>query len=83
VRKILTWAAGAAGGLAAVKALRRQAEAQPATAPDERAEELRTKLEQARAADEELPQAAADDPDARRDRVHEEARAALDEMGRD
>jgi len=61
-----------------------------AEAPDERADKLRAKLAESRTADpvaEEPPSAAGgedaeepESPDERRHRVHEEGRAALDEM---
>jgi hypothetical protein len=87
VRRLLTWLAGAAGGLAAYRALarRRAAVAEPAVDHDARAEELRESLARAREAEEEAPaeSGGADDPDARRRAVHEQARTALDEMRRD
>jgi hypothetical protein len=54
--------------------------------PDPRAEELRTRLEAAKAAGDDRAEFEAGetpvdaDPDARRRDVHEEARAAIDEM---
>jgi hypothetical protein len=67
--------AGAAGGLAAYRAVaRRKAVPEPEAAADP-AEELRAKLAQARAQESEPA-----GPDARRESVHEQARAALDEM---
>jgi hypothetical protein len=87
VGRLLTWLAGAAGGLAAYRALaRRRAPApEPEAAADTRAEELREKLAHAREAEPETPveTAPADDADARRRAVHERARSALDEMRRD
>ena len=77
MRRFLTWAAGAAGGLAAYRAAaRRQTEPVPAAEPGlDPAQELRAKLAEARAAERE-PEA----PDDRRRAVHEQARAAIDEM---
>jgi hypothetical protein len=73
---LLTWVAGAAGGLAAYKAAtRRTAEPEPVAAEGDPAEELRAKLAQARS-DEPEEQG----PDARRRDVHEQARSAIDEM---
>jgi len=79
VRRLVTWLAGTAGVLAAHRALTRRRE--PAPEPDMRVDELREKLAQARGAEEQAEQAAAEDPDARRRAVHEQARAAIDEMG--
>jgi hypothetical protein len=85
VRRLFTWVAGAAGGLAAYKAAtRRTVEPQPAVAEADPAEELRAKLAAARAVEPE-PEVAEPEPelqgtDARRRSVHEQARAALDEM---
>jgi hypothetical protein len=82
VRRLFTWAAGAAGGLAAYKAVsrRRPAEA-PLAVPAEEAvvdpaAELRAKLAEAKAveADEAVG------PDDPRRAVREQARAAIDEM---
>jgi hypothetical protein len=82
VRRLLTWVAGAAGGLAAYRAVnRRKVAPEPVTAEVDPAQELRAKLAEARAEPE--PEAEAvdqDDPDARRRGVHEQARAAIDEM---
>jgi hypothetical protein len=83
MRRLYAWLAGAAGGLAAYRALKRrhaEPEAVPA-APDPRADELRARLAEARGAEE--PAAAGEqlDPDARRRLVHEQARATLEEMG--
>jgi hypothetical protein len=71
-------------------------EPEPAPDPDERAEELRAKLAETRSADpvaepaveeppaefvaDEEPVAEPESPEDRRQRVHEEGRAALDEM---
>ena len=88
MRRLFTWLAGAAGGLAAYKAAtRRTLEPQPAVAEADPAEELRAKLAAARAVEPE-PVVADQEPelqdtDARRRSVHEQARAALDEMRRD
>jgi len=75
VRRLLTWVAGAAGGLAAYKAATRR-KPEPAPAPvEDPAAELRAKLAQARVEDPEP-----EGPDARRRSVHEQARSAIDEM---
>jgi hypothetical protein len=90
MRRLYAWVAGAAGGLAAYRALksRQQAtacsEAPPSPAqPDARAEELKARLAQAReAAGAEAPaeDAAPLDPAARRAQVHEQGRAAIEAM---
>lgn len=93
VKRLFAWAAGAAGGLAAYRAVRGkrpQTRSQPDAVADARAEELKARLRQAReAADDrdafesgEVPVDEAEplDPQARRAQVHEQGRAALDEM---
>jgi hypothetical protein len=81
VRRLLTWIAGAAGGLAAYRAVnRRKAAPEPVTAEVDPARELRAKLAEARAEPEPEAEAAPGDLDARRHDVHEQARAAIDEM---
>jgi len=84
MRRLYAWLAGAAGGLAAYSALkhRRHAPVAPAEhVPDPRAAELAARLAEARD-DEAEPAAEPEllDPDARRRLVHEQGRAALDEM---
>jgi hypothetical protein len=86
VRRLLTWVAGVVGGLAAYRAMARRrrpaAETAP-DAPDARVEELREKLAHARAPEEEPPppeRLEPDDPAGRRRAVHEQGKAALDEM---
>jgi hypothetical protein len=88
MRRLLAWLVGAAGGVAAYRALtrRRPARALPRPAgSDPRAEELRAKLAESREAA--LPgepePASAEGPEERRQHVHERGRAALDEMHRD
>jgi hypothetical protein len=81
VRRLFTWIAGAAGGLAAYRAVnRRKAAPEPVTAEVDPAQELRAKLAEARAEPEPEAEAAPGDLDARRRDVHEQARAAIDEM---
>jgi hypothetical protein len=91
---LVAWLAGAAGGLAAYRALRgKRAEAEPGA--DARAAELKAKLDEARvvADDRDAPETVVSgsgevavdetdvvDPQARRAQVHEQGRAALDEM---
>ena len=95
MRRLTAWIGGVAGGVAAYRFFRRRPQVAPEppaeptpsppepAEPDERAEELRAKLAESRAEDEpppvepEAPPAAVDE---RRQRVHEEGRAALDEM---
>jgi hypothetical protein len=91
VKRFLAWVAGAAGGLAAYRVVRRK---HPGPSPnveaDDRAAELKVRLQQAREATDdreafesgEVPVDAAEplDPAARRAAVHEQGRAALDEM---
>jgi hypothetical protein len=78
---MFAWLAGAVGGAAAYRALRRRTEA-PAEA-ESRAEELRAKLAAAREAGDpsaRSPEAEPLDPEARRRAVHEQGRAAIDEI---
>jgi hypothetical protein len=95
MRRLTAWIGGVAGGVAAYRFFRRRPQVAPEPSaepappppepaePDERAEELRAKLAENRAVDEpplvepEEPPVAVDE---RRQRVHEEGRAALDEM---
>jgi hypothetical protein len=93
MRRLTAWIGGVAGGVVAYRFWRRrpQAAAEPSTAApetaaDERAEELREKLAESRAGDEPSPAEPDEPPEAveeRRQRVHEEGRAALDEMKSD
>jgi len=76
VQRLFTWLAGAAGGLAAYRALaRRRPEAAGASSEPDPARELRAKLAESRGAEPEP-----EGPDERRRIVHEQARSALDEM---
>jgi hypothetical protein len=89
VKRLIAWFAGAAGGLAAYRALR---ERRPVadTGADMRAAELKAKLDEARtvaddreafeAGEVSVDEAVPLDPAARRAQVHEQGRAALDEM---
>jgi alkylation response protein AidB-like acyl-CoA dehydrogenase len=90
VKRLFAWVAGAAGGLAAYRAVKtRPRTHEPAV--DDRAAELKARLEAARAAEDdradvepgELGVDEALDPQARRAQVHEQGRAALDEMRSD
>jgi hypothetical protein len=80
VKRLTAWLAGAAGGLAAYRALKKK---RPQAEPDAdaRAAELKAKLDEARAvAEVAVDEAEPLDPQARRAQVHEQGRAALDEM---
>ena len=84
MRRLYAWLAGSAGGLAAYRAFRRR-RPEPAPlveqGPDPRADELRARLADAREGDgEPAGEPEALDPEARRRLVHEQGRAALDEM---
>jgi len=88
MRHLVKWIGGAVGGIAAYRFVRLQeASLQPSAEPDVRADELRAKLAESRAAEpvaepepSEEPAAEAESPEERRRRVHEEGRAALDDM---
>jgi hypothetical protein len=81
VRRLFTWVAGAAGGVAAYRAVtRRKPAAEPVVADADPVQELRAKLAEARSEPEPEPAPEPESPDARRRDVHEQARAALDEM---
>jgi hypothetical protein len=99
MRRLLGWIGGVVGGIAAYRWLRgrpsvaSEPSAEPAPdAADERAEELRAKLAESRveetppepvAEEEPDPVPEPESPEDRRARVHEEGRAALDEMRSD
>jgi hypothetical protein len=91
VKRLFAWLAGAVGGLAAYRAVKgkpSQPQLQPVS--DSRAEELKARLQQAREAGDdrgafdarEVPVDEAEplDPGTRRAQIHEQGRAALDEM---
>jgi hypothetical protein len=88
VRRLVAWIAGGVGGFAAYRLLTRRREVAPSAGPDPRASELRAKLDESRALVDERDEfesgettvADAADPDERRRRVHEQGRAAVDEM---
>jgi hypothetical protein len=96
MRRLIKWIGGTVGGIAAYRFVRRQEASLQAAPevevdePDARADELRAKLAESRAAEpvteeekEEEPVPEAGSPEDRRRRVHEEGRAALDEMHSD
>ena len=94
MRRLTAWIGGVAGGIAAYRFFRRHPEPAQTPAPpepDDRAEELRAKLAESKAAEpaveEAPPEPVVDDepesPEERRQRVHDEGRAALDEMRSD
>jgi hypothetical protein len=96
MRRLPAWLAGAAGALAVARTLVRRRRA-PAPSPqpdvDTRADELRARLAEARAAGDDrdefeagetpVDQAVTPGPDERRRQVHEQGRAAIDEMQSD
>jgi hypothetical protein len=87
VRRLTAWIGGTAAGIAAYRLLRRRPEPAPAEPDaDRRADELREKLAESRTAEPTTEPVAEDEPESpeeRRQRVHEEGRAALDEMRSD
>ncbi len=88
MRRLTAWVGGAVGGITAYRWLRRRPRvaAEAAAEPDERADELRAKLAETRAGDEPAPAEPDEPPEAveeRRQRVHDEGRAAVDEMKSD
>ena len=99
MKRLFAWVGGALGGIAAYRWLRGRPPAAPGpaaepepVAPDERAEELRAKLAESRVAEPVVeeepapvpePEPEPESPESRRARVHEEGRAAVDEMKSD
>jgi hypothetical protein len=89
VKRLFAWLAGVVGGAAAYRAYKRPPAPAPA-APDP-AQALKEKLAEARAAGDEraevevneTPVDEAPDVDSRRRSVHDQARAAIDEMNRE
>ena len=86
MRRLFTWLAGAAGGVAAYRAVaRRKPAAEPVATEVDPAQELRAKLAEARTEPDRVPEPEAEparpeSPEDRRRDVHEQARSALDEM---
>jgi len=92
MKRLADWIGGAVWGVVTYRLWKRwRHPAAPATAPvgvetDDRAEELRAKLAETRASDEPAPAEPGESPESveeRRRRVHEEGRAAIDEMHND
>jgi hypothetical protein len=97
MRRLTAWIGGTAAGIAAYRLLRRRPQAaveSPSSEPDARADELRAKLAESRVADpvedppaeptaEKAPAVEPESPEERRRRVHDEGRAALDDMKSD
>jgi hypothetical protein len=93
MRRLTAWIAGVAGGVVAYRFWRRRPQAAAEPSPeatteeqDDRADELRAKLAESRVEDEPAPTEPDEPPEAveeRRRHVHEEGRAALDEMKSD
>jgi hypothetical protein len=88
MRRFADWLGGAVWGVVAYRLWKRWRKPLAATGPDaaepdDRAEELRAKLAESRASDEPSPAEPGESPESveeRRRRVHEEGRAAIDEM---
>ncbi|HEY2353577.1 MAG TPA: hypothetical protein VGH79_01590 [Gaiellaceae bacterium] len=91
MKRLTNWIAGVVAGIAAYRFWKRRRKLAPATSPaaeapeatDDRAEELRAKLAESRTSDEPSPAEPAEPEDSleeRRRRVHEDGRAAIDEM---
>ena len=86
MKRLTAWLAGALGSAAVYRVLKRQPA--PAPVPADPADELKAKLAEARAAGDdraqydagETPVDEVPDVDTRRQSVHEQARAAIDEM---
>jgi hypothetical protein len=89
MRRFIGWIGGALGGFTAYRLLRRRPRVSLESLPpesDERAEELRAKLDEIREADTPSPAEPGEPEDSveeRRRRVHQEGHAALDEMRSD
>ena len=89
MKRLTAWLAGVLGGAAVYRALKRQPA--PAHVEPDPADELKAKLAEARAAGDdraefeggETPVDEVPDVDARRQSVHDQARAAIDEMKRE
>ena len=88
MRRLADWIGGAVWGVVAYRLFKRWRRPAVATTPaaeetDDRAEELRAKLAETRASEEPAPAEPGESEDSveeRRRRVHEEGRAAIDEM---
>jgi len=83
VRRLVTWAALTAAVAGVLRWLRhRGRDDEKVAAEPDHAEELRRKLAEARAEEQEAPPVPEATVDERRAEVHEQGRAALDEMNR-
>jgi hypothetical protein len=89
MRRFVDWIGGAIWGVTAYRLWKRWRRPKVATEPaaaaeaDDRAEELRAKLAETRASEEPAPaepEEGLDSVEERRRRVHEEGRAAIDDM---
>ena len=81
MKRLYAWLAGFAGGAAVYRIFRRQPRPVPPVVARDPADELKAKLAEARAGDEQASDPDPDpDVDARRRSVHDRAREAIDEM---
>jgi hypothetical protein len=81
VKRLYAWLAGFAGGAAVYRVFRRRPRVAPPVAARDPADELKAKLAEARAGDEQASDPEPDtDVDSRRRSVHDRAREAIDEM---
>jgi hypothetical protein len=81
VKRLYAWLAGFAGGAAVYRIFRRRPRFAPPVAARDPADELKAKLAEARAGDEQASDPEPDtDVDSRRRSVHDRAREAIDEM---
>ena len=88
MKRLTNWIAGVLAGIVAYRFWKRRQKPAATTAPaaeetDDRAEELRAKLAESRAGDDPTPAEPGETDesvDERRRRVHEEGRAAIDQM---
>jgi len=88
MRRFVDWIAGLLGAIVAYRVWKRWRQPAPVTAPpadepDHRAEELRAKIAETRESEEPSPVEPGgtdESVEARRRRVHEEGRAAIDQM---
>lgn len=79
MKRLYAWLAGFAGGAAVYRVFRRRPHVDPPAAARDPVDELKAKLAETRAGDEQAPDPDPD-VDARRRSVHDRAREAIDEM---